>query len=69
VPPTVTVNGVFEPGVKLKGEGEQVLGGEVVPATQLRVTEFVYPFCAATVPLKAADCPAKTVSGVLLTTN
>jgi hypothetical protein len=63
------VKGVLLAGVKLTGEGLHVLGGAVVLAEQLNVTELAYPFTAVIVPLNAALCPAKTVSGVFDTEN
>jgi hypothetical protein len=58
----VTVKGVLDEGVSVSGDGEHTLGGAVAPATQLRVTELVYPLSAVTVPLKVAVFPAKTLN-------
>jgi hypothetical protein len=63
------VKGVLLAGVKLAGDGVQVLGGAVAPAVQLSVTELVYPLTADIVPLKADVWPAKAVSGVFETEN
>jgi hypothetical protein len=63
------VNGVLLAGVKLAGDGLQVLGGAVVPAVQLSATELLYSFTADIVALKADVCPAKAVSGVFETEN
>ena len=63
------MKGVLLVGVKLAGDGLQVLGGAFAPAVQLSVTELVYPFTADVVPLKPDVCPAKAVSGVFETEN
>ena len=63
-PPAVTVKDVVVAGFRTAGCGVQVLGGFVVPATQLRVMKPVYPFSAFTVPLKVAVLPSATVCGV-----
>jgi hypothetical protein len=65
----LTVKGVLAAGVSVTGDGAQTLGGAVDPATQLRVTEFVYPLSAVIVALKVAVCPTKTVNGVFATAN
>jgi hypothetical protein len=57
------VNAVLVPGVSVDGEGAHVLGGAVLPETQLSVTELVYPFNAVAVPLNVAFCPANNVCG------
>src|SRR4051812_15324004 len=61
----LTLNGVFVVGVRVSGEGEHTLGGEVDPATQLSATEVAYPLRAVTVPFKVAVRPANVVRGVL----
>jgi hypothetical protein len=48
------------------GLGEQVGGGLVAPAAQLRLTLLLYPFRAEIVPLKLAVCPAKIVNGLFV---
>jgi hypothetical protein len=63
------MKGVLDTGVIVTGDGAQTLGGAVDPATQLRVTEFVYPLSAVMVPLKVAVCPTKTVNGVFATAD
>jgi hypothetical protein len=57
----VIVNGVLFAGVSVIGDGVHVLGGAVVPAAQLSVTELVYPFSALAVPLNVAVCPANVL--------
>jgi hypothetical protein len=61
VPLAVTVNGVPFAGVRVEGDGVQVLGGAVVPAIQVSVTELVYPLSALAVPLNVAVAPANTL--------
>jgi hypothetical protein len=61
------VKGVLDAGVRVTGDGAHTLGAAVDPATQLRLTEFVYPLSAVMVPLKVAVCPAKTVNAVFVT--
>ena len=48
-------------GVIVEGDGVQVLGGAVVPAMQVSVTELVYPLSALAVPLNVAVAPANTL--------
>ncbi len=50
-------------GVNAEGDAEQVLGGAVAPAIQLKVSELAYPLSALAVPLKVAVCPEKAVCG------
>jgi hypothetical protein len=63
----VTVKGVLLAGVRVDGDGVQVLGGALEPAIQLSAMELVYPFNALAVPLNAAVCPTKSVIGELET--
>jgi hypothetical protein len=53
------VKGVLFSGVRVFGDGVQLLGGGVEPAVQLSVTELVYPFNAVIVPLKVVVWPRK----------
>ena len=62
-PATVTLNCVPVPGVSVDGDIAQALGGAVVPATQLKVTELAYPLTALINPLNVPDSPEKTVTG------
>jgi hypothetical protein len=45
------------------GDEEQVAGGDVEPAAQLRAIEFEYPLSAVAAPLKVAVCPENRVCG------
>jgi hypothetical protein len=56
-------------GVSVAGDGEQVPGGDVEPATQPRAIEFEYPLSAVAAPLKVAVCPENTVCGVFAMVN
>ena len=57
-------------GVTLAGVGVQVGGGDVVPATQLKLTAELYPFAAVSLPenvafwLTQADCGELLIASV-----
>jgi hypothetical protein len=56
----------LEVGNTEAGVGEQVGGGLVTPAAQLRLTLLLYPFRAEIEPLKVAVCAAKIVNGLFV---
>lgn len=53
-------------GVTLAGVGVQVGGGDVVPATQLKLTAELYPFAAVSLPVNVAFWLIQADCGELL---
>lgn len=63
----MTVKAVLIPGVSGDCGELHVLGAEVMPAVQLKITVPENPSRATTEPVKAAVPPAEIVSGELVT--